>query len=241
MERRMLFNTFKARLPTPKEALKGRETPAFPVPARHTVLGNPLTGPYPPHLAVADFGLGCFWGAERTFWQTPGVWTTLVGYQSGHTPNPTYEEVCSGHTGHTEAVRVVYDPALISYEQLLKVFWEAHDPTQGYRQGNDVGTQYRSAIYTHSPEDLATATASRDAYQSVLSSAGYGAITTEIAPASAFYPAEEYHQQYLSSSKNPNGYCGLGGTGVKVTAPFETNWGASCPTGVAPVDPANEQ
>jgi peptide-methionine (S)-S-oxide reductase len=230
----MLSNNFKTRLPAPEEALKGRETPAFPVPARHTVLGNPLAGPYPPDLVVADFGLGCFWGAERRFWQTPGVWTTLVGYQGGHTPNPTYEEVCSGLTGHTEAVRVVYDPALVSYEQLLKVFWEAHDPTQGHRQGNDIGTQYRSAVYTHSPEQLASATASRDAYQSVLSSAGYGAITTEIAPAGEFYPAEEYHQQYLD--RNINGYCGIGGTGVRLSDPSEAGWGASCPSGVAPAD-----
>jgi peptide-methionine (S)-S-oxide reductase len=228
----MLFNRYKTRLPAAEEALKGRETPEYPVPARHTVLGTPLSGPYPADLAVADFGLGCFWGAERKFWQTPGVWTTLVGYQGGHTPNPTYEEVCSGLTGHTEAVRVVYDPALVSYEQLLKVFWEAHDPTQGFRQGNDVGTQYRSAVYTHTPDQLAAAKSSRDAYQPVLTKADYGPITTEILPAGPFYPAEPYHQQYLD--KNPGGYCGIGGTGVKLSDPFETNWGASCPTGVAP-------
>jgi peptide-methionine (S)-S-oxide reductase len=238
MEPRVLSNSFKNRLPDAQEALKGREIPAFPIPARHTVLGNPLTGPYPSQLAVADFGLGCFWGAERIFWQTPGVWTTLVGYQGGYTPNPTYEEVCSGLTGHTEVVRVVHDPALVSYEQLLKVFWEAHDPTQGFRQGNDTGTQYRSAVYTHSPEQLAVATASRDVYQSVFISGGYGAITTEIVPAGPFYPAEDYHQQYLD--RNKNGYCGIGGTGVKLSDPSETTWGASCPTGVAPVNPAAE-
>jgi peptide-methionine (S)-S-oxide reductase len=161
---------------------------------------------------VADFGLGCFWGAERKFWQTPGVVTTAVGYQGGHTPNPTYEEVCSGRTGHTEAVRVVFDPAKVSYEELLRVFWEAHDPTQGMQQGNDVGTQYRSAIYYHSPEQQKAAEASRDTYQKVLNQAGYGDITTELAPAKPFFYAEEYHQQYLF--KVPNGYCGIGGTGV---------------------------
>ncbi len=169
----MLFNRYKNKLPTAEEALAGRAQPEFTVAARHTVLGNPLTGPYPDGLDVADFALGCFWGAERKFWQTPGVWTTLVGYQGGQTPNPTYEEVCSGHTGHTEAVRVVFDPALVSYDQLLKVFWESHDPTQGFRQGNDRGTQYRSAIYTHSPAQAASAAASRDPYQSVLTVAGY--------------------------------------------------------------------
>ncbi|MFF2652040.1 peptide-methionine (S)-S-oxide reductase MsrA [Streptomyces sp. NPDC058045] len=211
-------------LPTPDQALRGRPEPAFAVPERHTVLGNPLLGPYPAGLAVADFGLGCFWGAERKFWETDGVWTTLVGYQGGHTPNPTYEEVCSGRTGHTEAVRVVYDPARISYEQLLKVFWEAHNPTQGFRQGNDVGTQYRSAIYPHTPEQGAAAESSRTAYQQVLTGSGHGNITTEILPADdrPFYPAEPYHQQYLD--KNPAGYCGIGGTGV------------SCPIGVAPAE-----
>ncbi|MDF2710779.1 MAG: peptide-methionine (S)-S-oxide reductase [Nonomuraea muscovyensis] len=194
-----------------EEALPGRDA-SMPVPARHAVLDAPLAPPYPTGTEIADFGLGCFWGAERTFWQTPGVVSTAVGYQGGHTPNPTYEEVCSGRTGHTEAVRVVYDPARISYEELLKVFWEAHDPTQGMRQGNDVGTQYRSALYYHSPEQQKAAEASRDAYQQVLTAAGYGAITTELAPASPFYYAEEYHQQYLF--KNPNGYCGIGGTGV---------------------------
>ncbi|MCP3819007.1 peptide-methionine (S)-S-oxide reductase MsrA [Streptomyces sp. A3M-1-3] len=208
-------------LPTPEEALKGRPDPEFQVPSRHTVLGNPLLGPYPDGLEVADFGLGCFWGAERKFWQTPGVWTTLVGYQGGYTENPAYEEVCSGLTGHTEAVRVVFDPALVSYPALLKLFWESHDPTQGFRQGNDVGTQYRSAIYTHSPEQATAAEASRDAYQPVLTRAGHGEITTTILPAEPrqFWPAEPYHQQYLD--RNINGYCGIGGTGV------------ACPIGVA--------
>ncbi|MEU6809255.1 peptide-methionine (S)-S-oxide reductase MsrA [Streptomyces sp. NPDC046831] len=222
-------------LPTPEQALKGRPEPAFTVPERHTVLGTPLRGPYPEGLEIADFGLGCFWGAERAFWRLPaGVWTTLVGYQGGYTENPTYEEVCSGLTGHTEAVRVVYDPKVISYAQLLKTFWESHNPTQGFRQGNDVGTQYRSAIYTHTPAQAETAEASRAAYQEVLTSSGYGTITTEILPAAGrpFYAAEAYHQQYLD--KNPAGYCGLGGTGVELAEPFETNWGASCPTGVAP-------
>ncbi|MEU0394666.1 peptide-methionine (S)-S-oxide reductase MsrA [Streptomyces sp. NPDC006208] len=223
-------------LPTPDEALRGRETPAFDVPSRHTVLGNPLLGPYPEGLEIADFGLGCFWGAERKFWQTPGVWTTLVGYQGGHTPNPTYDETCSGLTGHTEAVRVVFDPRKVSYGTLLKLFWESHNPTQGFRQGNDVGTQYRSAIYTHSPSQAAAAAASREAYQKVLTGSGFGTITTELLPAEGrpFYPAEAYHQQYLD--KNPAGYCGIGGTGVTLSTPFETNWGASCPTGIAPAE-----
>lgn len=217
----MLYSRFKNRLPTPEEALRGRPEPEFTVPERHTVLGNPLLGPYPKGLETADFALGCFWGAERKFWQTEGVWTTLVGYQGGHTENPTYEETCSGLTGHTEAVRVVFDPAVVSYADLLKLFWESHDPTQGFRQGNDTGTQYRSAIYTHSPEQQRAAESSRTAYQSVLTTAGHGRITTEILPATSnpFYPAEPYHQQYLD--KNPSGYCGIGGTGV------------SCPVGVA--------
>ncbi|MEV4439471.1 peptide-methionine (S)-S-oxide reductase MsrA [Streptomyces sp. NPDC049577] len=218
----MLFGRRAPVLPTPEEALKGRPAPEFPLPERHTVLGTPLAPPYPGHLAVADFGLGCFWGAERKFWQTPGVWTTLVGYQGGHTPNPTYEEVCSGLTGHTEAVRVVFDPSQVPYETLLKLFWESHNPTQGFRQGNDVGTQYRSAIYTHSPAQHAAAESSREAYQSVLTASGHGPITTEILPAGPFYAAEAYHQQYLD--KNPGGYCGIGGTGV------------SCPVGVAKTD-----
>ncbi|SEQ68010.1 peptide-methionine (S)-S-oxide reductase MsrA [Streptomyces radiopugnans] len=215
----MLFGHFKKSLPTAEEALKGRPERPYTVPETHTVLGNPLLGPYPEGLETADFGLGCFWGAERKFWQTDGVWTTLAGYQGGHTENPTYEEVCSGLTGHTEAVRVVFDPSKVTYEELLRVFWESHDPTQGFRQGNDVGTQYRSAVYTHSPEQEAAAKASRDSYQAVLTSSGYGEITTEILPAGPFYPAEAYHQQYLD--KNPGGYCGIGGTGV------------SCPVGVA--------
>ncbi|MFG2135673.1 peptide-methionine (S)-S-oxide reductase MsrA [Streptomyces sp. NPDC048650] len=232
----MLFSRSKNHLPTPEEALKGRPERGFTVPARHTVLGNPLLGPYPEGLETADFGLGCFWGAERKFWQAKGVWTTLVGYQGGHTPHPTYEEVCSGLTGHTEAVRVVYDPQVIPYRSLLKLFWESHNPTQGFRQGNDTGTQYRSAVYTHSPAQQEAAEASRDAYRTVLRNSGYGDITTEILPADGrpFYPAEGYHQQYLD--KNPAGYCGIGGTGVKLSDPFETNWGASCPTGIAPAD-----
>jgi peptide-methionine (S)-S-oxide reductase len=220
----MLFGSNKNRLPTPEEALPGRPRRQFRVPDRHTVLGNPLLGPYPTGLETADFALGCFWGAERTFWRIEGVWTTLVGYQGGYTPNPTYEEVCSGLTGHTEAVRVVFDPEKVSYESLLKVFWESHDPTQGFRQGNDTGTQYRSAIYTHGPctARQAAAEASRDAYQKALNSARYATITTEILPAAdrPFYPAEGYHQQYLD--KNPAGYCGMGGTGI------------ACPTGIAP-------
>ncbi|MEV5601041.1 peptide-methionine (S)-S-oxide reductase MsrA [Streptomyces sp. NPDC052299] len=218
----MFLHRRTPQLPTPEEALRGRPAPEFTVPARHTVLGNPLLGPYPEGLAVADFGLGCFWGAERKFWQTDGVWTTLVGYQGGYTENPAYEEVCSGLTGHTEAVRVVYDPETVTYAELLKLFWESHDPTQGFRQGNDVGTQYRSAVYTHSPEQARAAEASREAYQKVLTASGHGEITTEILPAEGrpFYPAEPAHQQYLD--KNPGGYCGIGGTGV------------SCPVGVAP-------
>ncbi|MFF9895516.1 peptide-methionine (S)-S-oxide reductase MsrA [Streptomyces longispororuber] len=225
-------------LPTPEEALKGRETPEFEVPSRHTVLGTALLGPYPEGLEVADFALGCFWGAERKFWQTDGVWTTLVGYQGGYTPNPSYEEVCSGLTGHAEVVRVVFDPAKVTYAQLLKVFWESHNPTQGFRQGNDVGTQYRSAIYTHTPVQEAAAAASRDAYQQVLTAAGHGTITTELLPAGGrpFWPAEPYHQQYLD--KNPDGYCGIGGTGLKLSSPSETNWGRACPTGIAPAPEA---
>ncbi|CAO3423549.1 peptide-methionine (S)-S-oxide reductase MsrA [Azospirillum doebereinerae] len=200
-----------ATLPGPGEALPGRSEP-IPVPTHHHVNGNPLQPPFPAGLEMVDVGLGCFWGAERKFWQIPGVWVTAVGYQGGHTPNPTYEEACSGRTGHTEAVRVVYDPAKVSFETLMRVFWEAHDPTQGMRQGNDVGTQYRSAVYTHTPEQLETAKATRDAYQERLKAAGYGPVTTEIREAPPFYYAEGYHQQYLA--KNPNGYCGLGGTGV---------------------------
>ncbi|CAD5107065.1 peptide-methionine (S)-S-oxide reductase MsrA [Zestomonas carbonaria] len=205
----------KQSLPDASQALPGRATP-MPVPERHYVNGNPLVGPFPEGLQQAVFGLGCFWGAERRFWQQPGVWTTAVGYAGGPTPNPTYEEVCSGLTGHSEVVLVVFDPQVTSYAQLLKVFWEAHDPTQGMRQGNDVGTQYRSAIYCHGAEQLAAAEASREAFQAELQRNGYGPITTEIAEAPTFYYAEAYHQQYLA--KNPGGYCGLGGTGVCLPA-----------------------
>jgi peptide-methionine (S)-S-oxide reductase len=214
----MLFGRFKTQLPAPQEALPGRADPV-PVAGRHTVLGGPLAPPYPEGTEIAEFALGCFWGAERKFWETPGVVSTAVGYAGGFTPNPTYEEVCSGRTGHAEAVRVVYDPARVSYQDLLKVFWETHDPTQGMRQGNDVGTQYRSVIYTRSEEQRQAAERSHDDYQRVLRLAGYGPITTEVVPAQEFYFAEDYHQQYLH--KNPWGYCGIGGTGV------------ACPVGVA--------
>ena len=207
----MSFFRKAAELPTADAALPGR---AWAIPtAEHSFINDrPLKGPYPEGLEVAYFAMGCFWGVERKFWQTPGVWVTAVGYMGGVTPNPTYEETCSGRTGHTEAVRVVFDPAVVSYAELLKVFWEGHDPTQGMRQGNDMGTQYRSGVYTNSPEQAAAAEASRKAYQRALSSAGRGRITTEIAPAGEFYFAEDYHQQYLA--KNPGGYCGIGGTGV---------------------------
>jgi peptide-methionine (S)-S-oxide reductase len=205
------------RLPTREEALPGRAE-KMPVPARHTVLGTPLAPPFPPGTETALFALGCFWGAERKFWQTPGVVSTSVGYAGGFTPNPTYREVCTGRTGHAEVVRVVFDPRKVRYEDLIRVFWESHDPTQGMRQGNDVGIQYRSAIYWRDEEQRRAAEASREAYQRALRAAGHGEITTEIAPAPEFYYAEEYHQQYLD--KNPGGYCGLGGTGV------------SCPVGL---------
>jgi peptide-methionine (S)-S-oxide reductase len=198
-------------LPAPDQALPGRDTP-LPVVDHHYVNGRRLKPPFPEHLETAVFGLGCFWGAERAFWTLEGVYTTAVGYAGGHTPNPTYEEVCSGRTGHAEVVLVVFDPSVITYEQVVKAFWEAHDPTQGMRQGNDVGTQYRSAIYTTTPAQAKIAETSRDAYQSALSAAGRGEITTEIAEAGPFYYAEDYHQQYLA--KNPMGYCGIGGTGV---------------------------
>lgn len=204
----------KLALPTPQEALPGRAQP-MPVPSLHYVNGNPLKPPYPVGLEMAMFGMGCFWGAERKFWQVDGVFSTAVGYAAGITPNPLYEEVCTGMTGHNEVVRVVFDPKAISYEALLKVFWENHDPTQGMRQGNDVGTQYRSGIYVYSDEQRTLAEASRSAYQEALKAAGYKAITTEIIDAPEFYYAEAYHQQYLA--KNPNGYCGLGGT--KVSCP----------------------
>lgn len=202
-------------MPHPDEALPGRTTPV-PVPARHAVNDHPLQPPFPAGLEQALFGLGCFWGAERKFWTQPGVYSTAVGYAGGFTPHPTYEEVCSGRTGHAEVVQVVFDPAVIRYEQLLKVFWESHDPTQGMRQGNDVGTQYRSAIYVYDDAQRAAAFASHTAYQQALTAAGYGPITTEIAAAPPFYYAEDYHQQYLA--KNPGGYCGLGGTGVACPA-----------------------
>ncbi|MCP1619886.1 peptide-methionine (S)-S-oxide reductase [Pseudomonas sp. SLBN-26] len=205
----------KIELPTAAQALPGRETP-MPVPEAHYVNGHPLQAPFPAGLEQAVFGLGCFWGAERRFWQQEGVWSTAVGYAGGHTPNPTYDEVCSGLTGHTEVVLVVFDPRVISYERLLAVFWEAHNPTQGMRQGNDIGTQYRSAIYCTSDAQLQAARASEARFQAELDKAGFGAITTEIAEAPAFYYAEAYHQQYLA--KNPNGYCGLGGTGVCLPA-----------------------
>lgn len=211
----------KPELPRPEDALPGRSEP-LTIPERHAVLDAPLTPPYPEGTAIAEFALGCFWGEEQKFWQTGGVVSTAVGYAGGHTPNPTYEEVCTGRTGHAEAVRVVYDPARVSYRDLLRVFWESHDPTQGMRQGPDIGTQYRSMIFVRSVEERRAAEESRDKYQQVLRNAGYGDITTEIVPAGEFYFAEDYHQQYLSPDKNPHGYCGAGGTGL------------ACPTGVAP-------
>jgi len=208
----------KLKLPSKEHSLPGRSE-KMAVPAKHHVNGAPLEPPFPEGLERAMFALGCFWGAEKKFWQTPGVYTTAVGYAAGHTPNPTYREVCSGATGHTEAVLVVFDPRKVSYADLVKVFWESHDPTQGMRQGNDVGTQYRSGIYYYSNAQREIAERSRDAYQQELSAAGYGAITTEILPAPEFYYAEDYHQQYLA--KNPGGYCGLGGTGVSCPAGLE--------------------
>ena len=206
-----LFGRDKTRVVTAEEALPGRSTP-MPVPELHAVTGNRIVPPFPAGLRTAVFGMGCFWGAERIFWRTPGVYSTAVGYAGGHTPNPSYEEVCSGRTGHTEAVLVVFDPAQVSYRELLRVFWEGHDPTQGMRQGNDRGTQYRSAVYTTDAEQAAEAQPSRAVYQQALTTAGRGQITTEIAPLTEFYYAEDYHQQYLD--RNKNGYCGLGGTGV---------------------------
>jgi peptide-methionine (S)-S-oxide reductase len=214
--------TKSLRIPSKDESLPGRDA-RMRVPEAHFVNGHRLEPPFPDGLAQAMFGLGCFWGAEKKFWQLPGVYTTAVGYAAGHTRNPSYREVCSGMTGHTEAVLVVFDPRSISYEDLLKVFWESHDPTQGMRQGNDVGTQYRSGIYFSDDEQRVAAETSRDAYQRQLSGAGFGTITTEILPAPEFFYAEDYHQQYLA--KNPNGYCGLGGTGV------------SCPVGVVSRQP----
>ncbi len=212
-----LFSRHKTQMIDAADALPGRDR-AMPVPERHEVLGTPIAPPFPEGLEQAVFGLGCFWGAERVFWKAPGVYTTAVGYAGGHTPNPSYEEVCSAKTGHAEAVLVVFDPKQTSYEALLKLFWENHDPTQGMRQGNDVGTQYRSAIYTTSDTQREAAESSQRVFQRELSGGGYDEITTEIAPLEHFYYAEDYHQQYLA--KNPNGYCGLGGTGV------------SCPVGI---------
>lgn len=206
-----MFGFGKTRVVSAEEALPGRGE-AMPVPRTHAVLGTPLTPPFPPGIETAVFALGCFWGAERKFWTVPGVYSTAVGYAGGHTPNPTYEEVCSGRTGHAEAVLVAFDPTRVGYGALLRVFWESHDPTQGMRQGNDIGTQYRSAIHAVTPAQRAEAEASRERFQSRLRAAGHGTITTEIVDAPPFYFAEAYHQQYLS--KNPGGYCGLGGTGV---------------------------
>jgi peptide-methionine (S)-S-oxide reductase len=207
----MLFTRKATAMPSPAEALPGRDTPIV-VPGHHFVLGTPIGPPFPEGTEQAIFGMGCFWGAERMFWQVPGVYTTAAGYSGGFTPNPTYEEVCSGRTGHAEAVLAVFDPAQTSYMEMLRIFWEEHDPTQGMRQGNDVGTQYRSAIYWTNPTQQEQALASRARFQAELAKAGYGDISTEIAEAGAFYYAEDYHQQYLA--KNPNGYCGLGATGV---------------------------
>ena len=212
-----LFFREKTKMIDAERALPGRET-EIPVPDKHFVLGTPLKPPFPEGLQTAVFGMGCFWGAERKFWEADGVYTTAVGYAGGYTPNPTYEEVCSGSTGHTEVVLVVFDPEKTSYDEMLRIFWENHDPTQGMRQGNDVGTQYRSAIYATTPEQLATAERVREEFQSEFARAGFGRITTEIKSAPDFYYAEDYHQQYLA--KNPHGYCGIGGTGV------------SCPIGV---------
>jgi peptide-methionine (S)-S-oxide reductase len=206
------YSTYKTTMPRPEQALEGREA-EIPVADRHAVNGTPVKGPFPAGLQQAMFGLGCFWGAERKFWQAPGVFTTAVGYAGGYTKNPTYEEVCSGRTGHNEVVLVVFDPSKVTYEGLLKRFWEAHDPTQGMRQGNDVGTQYRSAIYVFDDAQRQAAERTRDRYEAALKAQGFEAITTEIADAPPFYYAEDYHQQYLA--KNPNGYCGLGGTGVR--------------------------
>jgi len=217
----MLFTRKSHTMPAPEDTLPGRPG-KMPVTERHVVLDTPLEPPFPEGIEVAIFGMGCFWGAERLFWQLPGVYTTAVGYSGGTTPNPSYEETCSGRTGHTEAVLVAYDPAKISYDELLKTFWEGHDPTQGMRQGNDVGSQYRSTIYTYDAAQANAAEASRAQFEERLHAASYSDITTEIAPATTFYYAEDYHQQYLA--KNPGGYCGLGGTGV------------SCPIGVVTAD-----
>lgn len=213
----------KTAMVAPNEALPGRSA-TMPVPDKHFVNGNPLKAPFPQGMETAMFGLGCFWGAERKFWQIPGVYSTAVGYAAGYTPNPSYQEVCTGMTGHNEVVLVAFDPQQVSYDQLLKVFWESHNPTQGMRQGNDVGTQYRSGIYTYSEAQQQAALASKETYQQALQQAGYGEITTEILPAPDFYYAEDYHQQYLA--KNPNGYCGLGGTNVACPIGTEVSLGA---------------
>ncbi|MDI3341782.1 MAG: peptide-methionine (S)-S-oxide reductase MsrA [Sphaerobacter sp.] len=234
----MLFNRTKTTMIAPEEALPGRDRPAFPIPDRHAVLGTPIQPPFPAGLETAVFALGCFWGAERLFWQLDGVYTTAVGYAGGYTPHPTYEEVCTGRTGHAESVLVVFDPAKISYESLLRTFFEAHDPTQGMRQGNDVGTQYRSAIYYADERQRRLAEAARDAYQAALCQAGHrGEITTEIAPLGPFYYAEEYHQQYLH--KVPNGYCGLAGTGV--TCPLPAVTGGADDDGLKPLPSSEEE
>jgi peptide-methionine (S)-S-oxide reductase len=209
----MFLRRDKGQMPTAEDALPGRANRPFAIPEKHFVLGTPLEPPFPEGLEMAIFGMGCFWGAERKFWEAPGVYTTAVGYAGGFTPNPTYEEVCSGRTGHTEVVLVVFDPKVTSFDEMLRIFWENHDPTQGMRQGNDVGTQYRSAIYTYNDEEAQAAAASEKMFADRLKDAGYGEVTTEIASAPTFYYAEDYHQQYLA--KNPNGYCGLGGTGVR--------------------------
>jgi len=209
----MIFGLKKTQLPGADEALPGRPTRPYSVPATHAVLGTPLEGPVPEGFEVAVFGLGCFWGEEKTFWELPGVYSTSVGYAGGITPNPTYEEACTGRTGHAEVVRVVFDPAKISYDELLKVFWEAHNPTQGMRQGNDIGSQYRSILLTTTPEQQAAAERSREVYQKAMSAKGYGEITTSIVPLDEYYYAEDYHQQYLH--KNPYGYCPIHATGVK--------------------------
>jgi peptide-methionine (S)-S-oxide reductase len=214
----MFLRRDKTTMTTPEDALPGRPTRPFAVPEKHFVLGTPLEPPFPEGLQMAVFGMGCFWGAERKFWEAPGVYTTAVGYAGGYTPNPTYEEVCSGRTGHTEVVLVVFDPKVTTYEASVRVFWENHDPTQGMRQGNDVGTQYRSALYTFDDEQARVAADSKKMFEERLHDKGYGDVTTDIEPAPEFFYAEDYHQQYLA--KNPSGYCGLGGTGV------------SCPIGV---------
>ncbi len=214
----MFGGSRKMQMVRPEEALAGRPEP-IETAGRHFVSGRPLKAPVPEGMEEAMFGMGCFWGAERRFWEVPGVWLTAVGYSGGYTPNPTYEEVCTGRTGHNEVVRVIFDPAEVSYGDLLRLFWESHDPTQGMRQGNDIGTQYRSGIYTFSSEQQAEAEAGREAYAERLAAAGHGPITTEILPAGPFYFAEGYHQQYLA--KNPSGYCGLGGTGIACPAGLE--------------------